>query len=172
MIKIKKIILLLLFLLSFQMGFSQPWMSKISSEKPTFKKIQTAFNGYWKDKPIEKGKGYKQFKRWEWFTESRLLPNGDIPSSSITRDEFHKYYSKQNIEKQSNTQKSLQSNANWTFKGPSTTPGGYNGLGRINCIAFHPTNPNIFWVGTPAGGLWKTITGGASWTTNTDNLPV
>lgn len=68
--------------------------------------------------------------------------------------------------------KSAQSNANWTFKGPSTTPGGYNGLGRINCMAFHPTNPNIFWIGTPAGGLWKTITGGASWTTNTDNLPV
>lgn len=169
---ITKTILFLLFLLSSQMSFSQPWMKKITSEKPTFKEIQSAFNDYWKDKPIEKGQGYKPFKRWEWFTESRLLPNGDFPSSSITWDEFQKYYSKQNFEKQSNTQKSAQSNANWTFKGPSTTPGGYNGLGRINCIAFHPTNPNIFWVGTPAGGLWKTITGGASWTTNTDNLPV
>ena len=169
---ITKTILFMLFLLSSQMGFSQPWMNKVTSEKPTFKEIQTAFYDYWKDRPIEKGQGYKQFKRWEWFTESRLLPNGDFPSSSITWDEFHKYYSKQNIEKQSNIQKSAQSNANWTFKGPSTTPGGYNGLGRINCIAFHPTNPNIFWVGTPAGGLWKTISGGASWTTNTDNLPV
>ena len=170
--KITKTILFLLFLLSSQMSFSQPWMKKITSEKPTFKEIQSAFNDYWKDKPIEKGQGYKPFERWEWFTESRLLPNGDFPSSSITWDEFQKYYSKQNFEKQSNTQKSAQSNANWTFKGPSTTPGGYNGLGRINCMAFHPTNPNIFWIGTPAGGLWKTITGGASWTTNTDNLPV
>ena len=154
------------------MSFSQPWMNKVTSEKPTFKEIQTAFYDYWKDKPNEKGQGCKPFKRWEWFTESRLLPNGDFPSSSITWDEFHKYYSKQNIEKHSNIENSALSNANWTFKGPSTTPGGYNGLGRINCIAFHPTNPNIFWVGTPAGGLWKTITGGVSWTTNTDNLPV
>lgn len=169
---ITKTILFMLFLLSSQMSFSQLWTEKVTSEKPTFKEIQSAFYDYWKDRPIEKGQGYKPFKRWEWFTESRLLPNGDFPSSSITWDEFQKYYSKQNFEKQSNTQKSAQSNANWTFKGPSTTPGGYNGLGRINCMAFHPTNPNIFWIGTPAGGLWKTITGGASWTTNTDNLPV
>jgi PKD repeat protein/photosystem II stability/assembly factor-like uncharacterized protein len=27
------------------------------------------------------------------------------------------------------------------------------------------------WVGSPAGGLWKTTNGGTSWTTNTDQLP-
>ena len=168
MIKIKKTNLLLLILLSFQMGFSQPWMNKVTSEKPTFKEIQTAFYDYWKDRPIEKGKGYKPFKRWEWYWESRLLPNGDFPSSSITWDEFHKYYSQSNTYEQRNT----QSTANWTSSGPSTTTGGYWGLGRINCMAFHPTDPNIFWVGTPAGGLWKTTNGGTNWTTNTDNLPV
>ena len=46
------------------------------------------------------------------------------------------------------------------------------GNGRVNCIEFHPTNPDIFWVGAPGGGLWKTIDGGNTWTTNTDNLPV
>ena len=168
MIKIKKTNLLLLILLSFQMGFSQPWMNKVTSEKPTFKEIQTAFYDYWKDRPIEKGKGYKPFKRWEWYWEIRLLPNGDFPSSSITWDEFHKYYSQSNTYEQRNT----QSTANWTSSGPSTTTGGYWGLGRINCMAFHPTDPNIFWVGTPAGGLWKTTNGGTNWTTNTDNLPV
>lgn len=39
-------------------------------------------------------------------------------------------------------------------------------------MGFHPTNSNTFWVGTPAGGLWKTTNGGNTWTTNTDNLPV
>ena len=172
MITIKKIILLLMFLLSFQMGFSQPWMSKISSEKPTFKKIQTTFNGYWKDKPIEKGKGYKPFKRWEWYWESRLLPNGDFPSPSITLDEFNKYNSEKNPWARQNEQRNAQSTANWTPSGPSSSNGGYAGLGRINCMAFHPTDPNTFWVGTPAGGLWKTTNGGTSWTTNTDYFPV
>ena len=168
MIKIKKTNLLLLILLSFQMSFSQPWMNKVTSEKPTFKEIQTAFYDYWKDRPIEKGQGYKPFKRWEWYWESRLLPNGDFPSPSITWDEFQKYYSQSNPSEQ----RSTQSNANWTSSGPSSSPGGNNGLGRINCMAFHPTDPNTFWVGTPAGGLWKTTNGGTNWTTNTDNLPV
>jgi hypothetical protein len=36
------------------------------------------------------------------------------------------------------------------FMGPSTTPGGYTGMGRVNCMAFHPTDVNTFWVGTPS----------------------
>ena len=169
---ITKTILFMLFLLSSQMSFSQPWMKKVTSEKPTFKEIQTAFYDYWKDRPIEKGKGYKPFKRWEWFTESRLLPNGNFPSPSITLDEFNKYNSEKNPWARQNEQRSAQSTANWTPSGPSTSDGGYAGLGRINCMAFHPTDPNTFWVGTPAGGLWKTTNGGTNWTTNTDNLPV
>ena len=166
--RITNTILIVSFLLSIQMGFSQPWMENVTSDKPTFQEIQTAFNEYWKDRPIEKGKGYKPFKRWEWYWESRLLPNGEFPSPSITWDEFHKYYSQRN----QNAQRSAQSTANWTFSGPSSSNGGYSGLGRINCMAFHPTDANTFWVGTPAGGLWKTTNGGTNWTTNTDNLPV
>lgn len=166
--RITNAILIVTFLLSIQMGFSQPWMENVTSENPTFQEIQTAFNEYWKDKPVEKGKGFKPFKRWEWYWESRLLPNGEFPSPSITWDEFHKYYSQRN----QNAQRSAQSTANWTFSGPSSSNGGYSGLGRINCMAFHPTDPNTFWVGTPAGGLWKTTNGGTDWTTSTDNLPV
>ena len=27
-----------------------------------------------------------------------------------------------------------------------------NGIGRINCIAFHPSNPNTYFVGVAQGG--------------------
>jgi photosystem II stability/assembly factor-like uncharacterized protein len=146
---------------------AQAWMQTPPGEKPNFYKIQKAFNDYWIDKPVEKGQGYKQFKRWEWYWEPRVHPNGEFPSSSATWDAWQEY-------DKSHPDHHLISRSapNWTFKGPSTTPGGYNGLGRVNCIAFHPTNANTFWVGTPAGGLWKTTNGGASWTTNTDRLPV
>ena len=35
----------------------------------------------------------------------------------------------------------------------------------------NPNNDNILWVGSPAGGLWKSIDGGQNWTSNTDLLP-
>lgn len=164
---ITKLIVLGSLLFFTQVVKAQPWMENIKSEKPTFHEIQKSFYDYWKDKTIEKGKGYKQFKRWEWYWEPRVLPNGQFPSPSVTWDEWQEY-----IKTHSQSVREMQSTANWAFKGPSTTPGEKNGLGRVNCIAFHPTTANTFWVGTPAGGLWKTIDAGVTWTTNTDNLPV
>lgn len=43
--------------------------------------------------------------------------------------------------------------------------------GRTNSIAFHPTNPNIFYIAAAQGGVWKTTDGGVNWTVLTDNLP-
>nr|NQU92698.1 hypothetical protein [Bacteroidota bacterium] len=57
----------------------------------------------------------------------------------------------------------------WDYLGPSdngTVPGypdAKPGLGRLSCIAFHPTNPNIIYVGAPGGGIWKTVSGGNQW---------
>ena len=155
-----------LFVLTFRVN-AQPWMENVKSDRPTLQEIQKVFYDYWKDKTVEKGKGYKQFKRWEWYWEPRILPNGEFPSPSVTWDEWKEY-----IKTHPETANKMSSAANWTFKGPSTTPGGYNGLGRLNCIAFHPTDIMTMWVGSPAGGLWKTTNQGLTWTTNTDNLPV
>jgi hypothetical protein len=35
-----------------------------------------------------------------------------------------------------------------------------NFAGRVLSMGFHPTNPDIMWVGSAAGGLWKTTNGG------------
>ena len=63
------------------------------------------------------------------------------------------------------------STGNWYFIGPSEIQSGSHvGMGRVDRIAFHPTNPNTFYIGTPAGGLFKTTDGGANWTNMTGNL--
>ncbi len=36
--------------------------------------------------------------------------------------------------------------------------------GRVMSVAVHPDNPAIIYVGTASGGLWKSTSGGASWT--------
>jgi len=40
--------------------------------------------------------------------------------------------------------------------------------GRVPTVAFHPTDRNTLYVGTSAGGVWKSSNEGASWTPLTD----
>ncbi|MEZ5964046.1 MAG: hypothetical protein R3F56_09400 [Planctomycetota bacterium] len=47
--------------------------------------------------------------------------------------------------------------ANWTLLGPG------NFGGRIRSILIHPTNPNVMWVGSVSGGVWKSTNAGGSW---------
>lgn len=112
-----------------------------------------------------KGKGVKQFKRWEYFWEGRLDTNGNLPKAGLIIEEWEKFH-----------QNRIQNtSANWTFLGPKNFPTAtareYAGMGRINCLTFDPTNSNILWVGSPAGGVWKSSDGGQTWETNTDELP-
>ena len=79
-----KLISLFILVFSVQMLNAQPWIKSVESDNPTFQEIQKSFSDYWKDKPIEKGKGYKQFKRWEWYWEQRILSDGTFPSPSVT----------------------------------------------------------------------------------------
>ena len=64
----------------------------------------------------------------------------------------------------------LLNQTTWTEIGPSPIPNGQTeGVstavsGRTIAIAVHPTNPNIVYVGTAQGGVYRTLNGGASWT--------
>lgn len=66
--------------------------------------------------------------------------------------------------------------AAWTEIGPNPIPNGQTLVGpqfpvsgRTIAIAVHPTNPNIVYVGTAQGGLYRSVNGGATWTTMLDN---
>lgn len=65
---------------------------------------------------------------------------------------------------------------NWQFIGPSyiekgSWSDGLSNSGRMTFILPHPTNPNIIYVATAGGGVWKTNDQGLTWTPLTDNLP-
>ena len=127
--------------------------------KANFYEIQKRFNDSWKGRKVTRGSGYKPFKRWEWYWEARVNRDGTFPPNNVVVKEWEKYCAE-------NTYDAASAAGNWVPLGPSKPANRYFGAGRINCIAFHPTDANTFWVGTPAGGLWKTTDFGKTWTSN------
>nr|MBA3679743.1 hypothetical protein [Bacteroidota bacterium] len=62
--------------------FGQKWSEMMSDSNANFYDIVKEFDNYWKDKPYERGKGYKAFRRWQWFVEPRVYPTGNMRFAS------------------------------------------------------------------------------------------
>jgi PKD repeat protein len=153
---------------------AQTWVDKMQDSTQNFYSIQQEFNSYWQNKTYERGKGYKAFRRWEWFTEPRVYPSGDLKYGSKSKafEEFQKYLVQNpTAAKKINSAYATSSTGNWTPMGPYGSP--INGdAGRITFIRFMPGNFNTIFVGTGAGGLWVSTDGGTNWSTNTNSLTV
>jgi photosystem II stability/assembly factor-like uncharacterized protein len=159
-------------LLSASIGLGQTWLNPEAATKDgmNFHELQKQFNEYFHDKMMEQDpfegpedEEWYQFKRWEWFTENRLLPNGDFPPPDILWNEFHSY-------KNSHREPGSMVSPPWYPVGPSVIPSSGGGLGRINCITFMPGNPNSILVGAACGGVWKTVDGGNTWSIQNSDL--
>lgn len=173
---------------------AQKWIRKMQDPSVNFYDVQKEFYRYWRwhareeehendsqngiyskknatqnEKEESERPGWEQFKRWEWYAAPRVYPSGDrtLASRSKAWEEFQVYLNDLNA---SNANAHLMSTT-WTPLGPIGAPTG-GGAGRINFVRFDPTNSNTIYVGSPAGGLWKSTNGGTSWTTGTDNLAV
>ena len=109
-----------------------------------------------------------QFGRWLWYWQQHLDKNGYMVSPVKTWQEWERLQQNNN----NTLAKTTTTGANWTFQGPDSSEANGEGVGRINVIAFHPTDTNTFWVGSPGGGAWKTTNNGVKWTCMTDNLPL
>lgn len=170
---------LIVFFISFFLynSYSQDWIQNLPQEKLkngtlTFYEIQDAFYDYWKPFNVENGYYlvdgervkaplYKQFKRWEWYWESRINPKtGEFPDLSALDDYYNSLQDNKSI------------SGDWTSLGPSISPGGYAGLGRLNCVAFVPGSSTEYYAGAASGGIWHTTDDGATWTNLNDTVPV
>lgn len=157
---------------------AQQWKSQLPKDKVESGKIslydyQKAFNDYWGPKNVERGYyiengekikagGWKQFKRWEWYWENRVDPTtGAFPNTSA-------YNELKEIKASALNKKSPS--GQWTSMGPSTSGGGYAGLGRLNCIGFHPTDNDILYAGAASGGVWKSTDGGSNWISQANDI--
>ena len=147
-------------------SFSQTWEENAykKNKNANFFDLKKSFDDYRKTTPYSKGNGYKPYARNIDFLEPRVDEDGYFPSNALWEEWLKLKHKK-------------SSTSNWVPLGPFDVPiiisnNKKRGNGRINCIEFDPNNEDVFWVGAPGGGLWKTSDGGLSWSTNTDNLPV
>ena len=142
------------------------WHSMMQDPDANFYATQSAFRKYWDKRTNYRHNGWKVFKRWEYIQKFRVKENGALPRPEELLNEYTRYMDSDN---------SMSPGGNWTETGPVTMPlnatGQPNGLGRINAVAFHPTNADIIFVGAASGGLWKTVNGGSTWTLLAGTLP-
>ena len=109
------------------------------------------------------------YKRWEWFTQPRSIP----PAAGITRKSSPRcggYGRRYRPAGTGGGTGECEVAAHMVAAGTVGCRGQPN-LGRVNAIAFDPTNTNTLYIGSADGGLWKSTTSGTAWTPLTDALP-
>ena len=153
-------------------GQSVEWYNLIHDPNAKFSETVAKFESWWDGKPITKGSGYKQFQRWKYFMQDRLDEEGRQKGGRDNYDIFKQYVEERQISIQANG-RSLPG-VNWIESGPVDLPangtGQPNGVGRVASIAFHPTDPDVIWLGSPAGGILKSTDYGSTWTNMSNSL--
>ncbi len=139
------------------------WQEKMEDPQISFYDVQETFREAWEGRALEKGKGWRQFKRWEWFMEPRIGAQGQRFAPDAVMREI--------LEKPALFSKSNQLPGDWTYIGNTTVPSGGGGAGRVNAVRSQGSSTSILYACAPGGGLWKTTNSGVSWTLmNTDFL--
>lgn len=155
-------------------SYAQPWLENVNTEQT---KLEDIVKNYEAKKtaaieekriagePIKEDKDY-HFYRWLSHAQAHTDQNGYVVSTVKNYEEWKKHYG--NVQNKTTAANS----SNWSFQGPTTSTGGYAGIGRINSIAFHPTDANQIWIASAGGGAWRTTNNGVSWTSMSHMLPV
>lgn len=144
---------------------SMPWSIWMHPTTNNFEEIRAEANDWFENRDRGRGTGYKQWKRWEENNQYRLNKNGKIFNQSAT---LAKEYKKARKYQKKNGRSATIRNSEGDWKSWSATEytdeGSWGpGIGRINTIAFHPTDPNTIFIGAPAGGICKTTNNGDTW---------
>lgn len=149
--------------------FSQQYLEMIEAGTYKLSEIQQVAEAYFDVAGRGKGTGYKQYKRWEYVAQMELDENGVKISNTELAERARNY---RMASKQTEAESSGFS-GDWKQLGPTyhnATSGWNPGVGRVTSIGIDPNNTNHIIIGSPTGGVWKTLDGGDTWTPLTDNF--
>jgi len=114
--------------------------------------------------PAQAERQTKLWRRWLWYMSSRVGEKGELVN--IEQKNFEANGNQLSRNQPNNAE--MQSTAGtWSLLGPTNTT---SGIGRVDRLAFHPTDANTVYAGTTAGGLWRTTDGGNNWSSLSPNI--
>ena len=111
--------------------------------------------------------GRKEYKKQKRESIIKFNTENGVTSKNLNKLTYDAFNKQNKIEKETSSAYGVL-NGNW-INYPLLQSN--SGMGRAECIAFHPTDPNIYYVGAAGGGLWKTTNGGTSYLPLTDDIP-
>ncbi|PSK94750.1 hypothetical protein [Taibaiella chishuiensis] len=167
----KKLIFTCCLLWAAWQGYGQDFLSLSPSDTNSFDFISRQYlNGMLGQETdsTKIARARKLHGRWEAFWKGRVA-NDAPPGTSI----FGKVSEALDIELRSFSNcLGAGYKGNWTCLGPFTNYYNKNAdfNGRVVSLWVSPTNPDSILAGSGAGGLWRTVNGGQSWTNITDGV--
>ncbi len=146
-------------------GQAQDWVRLYQDPAVPLQAVQDAHTAHFAGRAAERGKGRNVFAREAWFWEQRVHPEGVLPDPGA--------YTRAWDQVKAMPRPAVAKSASWEPLGPDAWGSwSYNpGNGRVHCSAVSPQAPGTIYVGTPAGGLWRTLDGGATWSPLGQDLP-
>ncbi len=145
--------------------FVWPTLASAQPVQKNFYSIQQEMEELYKE-PGSRDAKYKHWKRAEYYLQTRLGSKGEIVSAEHLK---WSTWEKHKAQLQRGPQRTYS--GDWEFFGPfliEENPG----IGRVNRIAFHPSDPDIIYLGTAGGGVQYTNNHGIDWAPLTESLPV
>lgn len=145
-----------------------------SQQKPELKndylKYMQDMDAYFENEENKKSKDFKHYMRWRKIYAAKIGNDKSVKNFFALDVEAKKEADRLVLQSSSDR----VTHGSWEDLGPHDyyVSDSYSGsaLGRISCIAFHPTDPNILFAAGPAGGLWKTVNHGGSWECISNNF--
>ena len=114
-----------------------------------------------------------QFERWAYLWQDKVNPDGSFPSAASGWN--NAIEKNANLLSNSNQSRTAAASPTWTNIGPndSSILNGWSwgaGIGRVNVVKRSPLSKGYMLAGTAAGGVFKSLDLGTSWSPLTDHF--
>jgi photosystem II stability/assembly factor-like uncharacterized protein len=109
---------------------------------------------------------YVKYERWKSFWKNYLMPDGTLGDfTALRREQIGRGLRGANC-------LDFDYPVEWENISHEDGLGWGADLGKVTCMAFHPTDPDTYYVGAAWGGLWITVNGGETYSILNDDLPL